>query len=617
MSKLTGSKYQADTKKLKKLQKELARRKKMVYYRRNPARWLIDRLGFSPESLKWSLYEEYEGHNWDDKDPNLITPNPLLRALNALANGKDVGIEAATGTGKTFMSAAIALWFVDCWPKITDGDSGEVLDPGGLVTTVATKQDQLREVLWKEIGNFRPQFDQIHPQAEWLDLKIRMSPDAEAGSKEGWGISGLTASVGSNEKVSTKFSGIHGPHMLFIMDEATGISPAILEAIENTCTGNHNLRLALGNPRSQNDPLHQFCLQDDVEHIRVSALDHPNVVLGEEVIPGAVTRRSIRRRMKKYKDPNHRIILSRVHGVSPSTSGMTLFPDDAIHRTKSHAHKGPIKHLRVRPPGEGDLRIYRKPKHDKLDRYVIFADVAGDRSKTGDYHAAVVLDRETREIAAVLHMRGPRTNYIGELMKLTDIYTIKYGKTGNRVYDEETNRFVPEKKKFKPLFAYERSGVGGLHMDTRIEEYENVYHQRKTDTQEDANERSTIGWDTNRQTRPDMIDALEEWGLELIDNPERLTDKTLWNEARTFTFDESDGKKGKWKAEQGCHDDVIMATAGALIVDSITRGHMTETSTFEDKTEEKSPVAQRFERQAEQNDGGWNSDLPSIAGDLP
>jgi hypothetical protein len=115
-----------------------------------------------------------------------------------------------------------------------------------------------------------------------------------------------------------------------------------------------------------------------------------------------------------------------------------------------------------------------------------------------------------------------------------------------------------------------------------------------------------------------MIDALEEWGLELIDNPQRLTDKTLWNEARTFTFDENDGKKGKWKAEQGCHDDVIMATAGALVVDSITRGHMADTSTFEDSTsEEKSAVAQRFEQQAEQNDGGWNTDLPSIGGDLP
>ena len=474
----------------------------------------------------------------------------------------------------------------------------------------------MREVLWKEIGNFRPQFEKMHPQAEWLDLKLRMDPSEESGSKEGWGISGLTASVGAQEKVSTKFSGIHGPHMLFIMDEATGIPMPIHEAIENTCTGNHNIRLALGNPRSQNDPLHQFATQEDVTHIRVSSMDHPNVVLGKEVIPGAVTRRSIKRRMKKYKDPNHRIILSRVHGVSPSTAGMTLFSDTVIERTKQFAHKAPLKHLRVRPPAKGDLRIYRKPKHDVLDRYVIFADVAGDRSESGDWHAAVVLDRETREICAVLHMRGPRTTYVTELLKLCEIFTIRYGRTGKHQWDPNKKDFVQQKREFPPLLAYERDGVGGLHMDDRLKEYENLYHQRQTDTQEKANVRKTVGWSTNTQSRKDMIDNLEEWALQLKQNPHRLTDKTLWDEARTFSFNEDKGKKGKWEADRGCHDDTIMATAGALTIHTITQGRMVPTERFEPEEEKVDRIQERLDRGSNQNQDPWDSELPEF-GALP
>jgi len=600
--------------KMRRLQAELKKRKKLRFYRQNPLKWMVDRLQFDPRSIRWSDYRAYQNHEWDDKDPDLITPDPLHQMLQGLANKKDVGVEAATGVGKTYLSAAICLWFVDCWPKINDPDTGKVLDPGGLCITVATKEKQLRQVLWKEIENFKPMFNNHHPQAEWMDLKLRMDPDGEGGSKEGWGISGLTASVSSDEDVSTAFSGLHAPHMLFVIDEAPGVPKPILEAIENTCTGGHNLRLALGNPRSQNDPLHDFCTQYGVKHVRVSELDHPNLVLGKEVIPGAITRSSVKRRMRKYHDPNHRIILSRVHGVSPSTSGMTLFPDAAIHKTKEHAMKGPIKQLRVRPPAKGHLRIYRKPKHDRLNRYVIFADVAGDRSKSGDWHAAVVLDRETRAIAAVLRMRGPRTNYIGELMKLTDIYTIRYGSTGRKTYDEEKNEFVEEKQTFRPLLAYERDSVGGLHMDDRIKEYENLYHQRKTDTQGEENVRSSVGWSTNRSTRPDMIDALEEWALGLLDHPSRLTDKHLWDEARNFVFNESNGKNGKWEADTGCHDDVVMATAGALTIDQITENRMVETSRYEDEKPEKHRGVQPPKNA--RNTSSFDVDLPDWGGEV-
>lgn len=50
------------------------------------------------------------------------------------------------------------------------------------------------------------------------------------------------------------------------------------------------MRLALGKPHSVSDVLHQFCLLPVTIHVRISALDHPNVVADDEIVPGSVAR---------------------------------------------------------------------------------------------------------------------------------------------------------------------------------------------------------------------------------------------------------------------------------------------------------------------------------------
>jgi len=560
---------------------EVKRRMKLRYYQRNPLAWMRDKLNIAPESIKWDMLPKYQNHTWDRKDPSVVTPNPLYRILKALVQHKDVGVEAATGVGKSYLAAAISLWFVDVYRKIVD-PQGNVIDPGGLVITVATKESQLRSVLWKEIGKFEEIFTRMNPKANFMDLKLRM--DETRADKESWGIFGQTASVGADEESSTAFQGYHSPHMLFILDEVPGIHPAILEAIDNTAIGGHNMRLFLGNPTSVTDTLHQFCQHPDTEHIRVAALDHPNIVYGREVVPGAVTKGSISRRMKKYDDPDHRMILSRVHGVAPQTSGMAMFSDDAIKDTGVFAEKEPVRRMTVRGAAKGELRIHEEARHDVTNRYVIFGDVAGDKSRSGDYHAAVVLDRIERKPVAVLHMRGPRTDYVTWLLALCKEYVIKYGQTGRRVKDPDTGTEKDEKISQWPLLAYERNSGGALHLDERIMQYPNLYHKRSTDTPEKESIRASVGHHTNRSTRPDMMDELEAWALELSDHPERMTDEAIWNEARTFSWDD---RAGRWDHETGCHDDTLMALAGALYIDKIVRDAQVKTSKYEPSSRQK------------------------------
>ena len=195
--------------------------------------------------------------------------NPLALVCKELADWKDVGVESGTGTGKTFLGACIVLWFLAVYED-------------SIVVTVA--------------------------------------PTA------------FGTGVGAEEQSATKAQGWHAEHMLILTEETPGVHPAIMVAFENTCSSPHNLRLAFGNPDYEEDELHHFCLSPNVTHVRVSALDHPNVVANDpSVVPGAVSVSAIERRKELYAHiPS--MYESRVRGISPKqATGVTLAFVDSDH----------------------------------------------------------------------------------------------------------------------------------------------------------------------------------------------------------------------------------------------------------------------------------------------
>lgn len=211
-------------------------------------------------------------------------------------------------THNTFIAACIMYWFLAAFED-------------SIVISAAPKEDQLLLGIWKEIGRLWPRFQRHFPQAELLTGKIRMKP-AEA-EKEVWAASAFPCGVGANEESATKAQGIHAEHLLIITEETPGIHSAIMNAFENTRTDDHNLQLALGNPDNQHDSLHVFSMQDHVEHVRISALDHPNVVCQRAVVPGAIGAKRLEQRTTKY-GKGSRLYQSRVRGISPSEAADSL-----------------------------------------------------------------------------------------------------------------------------------------------------------------------------------------------------------------------------------------------------------------------------------------------------
>lgn len=298
--------------------------REMPEYRCDPIRWAHDCLAIPRHTLVWSANPGYGAHVWDGD------PDPLAIVCRALADWEDCGVESATTTGKTFLAAVLLLWFLACWD-------------GARVYTFATKEDQLRLFMWSEVRKLWPRFKLWFPNAELTDLCIRM----RGGTDDTWSAHGYAVGISADEDVSSKASGMHAEHMLLIYEETQGQSPAVLLAGENTSTAPHNLRLAIGNPNHQLDPLHQFCRTAGVRAVRISALDHPNVVTGNpNLIPGGVSARSIERRRAKYGEHSP-VYQSRIRGMSPEQAADSLIRKEwleaaaARYRRLEEAHAVP------------------------------------------------------------------------------------------------------------------------------------------------------------------------------------------------------------------------------------------------------------------------------------
>lgn len=267
-------------------------------YQTRPLDWIVDVLGVPRARLVWSLNPGYETHRWDG------TTDPVVAILGALAGGRNVGVESGTTTGKTFLGACVVLWFLACWED-------------ALVITVAPKEDQLALHVWKEVGRLWDRFHARFPSAERSHLRIRMRPGSDA-----WGAVGFVCGVSAAESdgSAVKAQGFHAEHMLVLFEEMPGIRPAITTAFKNTCMAPHNLRVGFGNPDHQLDELHRFCVAPGVVHVRISALDHPNVVADDpSIVPGAASRRRIEERRTEYGEDSP-MYQSRVRGISPAES---------------------------------------------------------------------------------------------------------------------------------------------------------------------------------------------------------------------------------------------------------------------------------------------------------
>lgn len=112
----------------------------------------------------------------------------------------------------------------------------------------------------------------------------------------------------------------------------------------------------------------------------------------------------------------------------------------------------------------------------------------------------------------------------------------------------------------RPVVAFERNNGGGFEMDrlarlNRLGNYR-IYTMKALNAQGKLVDTGKLGFDTNTATRPKMLSDLDDG---LNSHLMHLYDRATVNEAFSFIVNP---KTGKAEAEQGAHDDLIMALAG-------------------------------------------------------
>lgn len=176
----------------------------------------------------------------------------------------------------------------------------------------------------------------------------------------------------------------------------------------------------------------------------------------------------------------------------------------------------------------GYVQIWKKPEPDTF--YVLGGDVA-EGLITGDYSCGVIID-ENFNVCASWHGHIDPDLFGGELVKLAKYYNDAY------IGVESNNH-----------------GISTLKAILRLE-YWNIYYQKSYDKIGEQISQK-IGWNTNRRTKPLMINALAEY---IREHWLWIKWKTLVTEMFTYVIDDD----GTTNAQQGSHDDTIMALAIAL-----------------------------------------------------
>jgi hypothetical protein len=210
-------------------------------------------------------------------------------------------VKSANAVGKSFSAADIALWWFS------------VYDDSEVYVTAAPPLENLKNILWGEMLRTVRLNPDVFKKYTIKELEVKRH-DRSA-------IHGVTIPMtGTSEERVAKFAGKHSPHLLFLVDEGDAVPPEVYEGIEGCVSGGMARLLIMFNPKAQMGPVFQMEIDQKAHIINLSALRHPNVLTGKDVIPGAVTRETVVRRTNQWTRPL-------VEGENPTAARRFEVPD--------------------------------------------------------------------------------------------------------------------------------------------------------------------------------------------------------------------------------------------------------------------------------------------------
>lgn len=243
-----------------------------------------------------------------------------IEVLKALPTGKNIAVRSGHGVGKTLLEAMIIIVYL-------------ILHPNARVPCTAPTEHQLKDILWPYIRKLINGSSILKKYLVWTKTRV-----AVAGYEDTWFAFAVTA------RNPEAIAGSHEKHLLYVIDEASGIDEAIYEAIFGTQTTEAAQLIMFGNPTliagtfyaafhenavefisfhfsSENSPLvtkewceeqaRKYGKESDVYRVRVKG-DFPKGN-PDSLIPLELVREAINRKVK----PGRPVVI----GVDPAAKG--------------------------------------------------------------------------------------------------------------------------------------------------------------------------------------------------------------------------------------------------------------------------------------------------------
>lgn len=288
------------------------------------------------------------------------------RILNSVKKHRKTTVRTGHGVGKTYTCGRIVPWFMFAFPK-------------SIVITTAPTNRQVKNQLWKEI---RTAHKNATKKLGGKMMKTRYEID------EDWFAIGFT--VGDGDDASDKFQGWHAENILIIVDEASGVSPDVYDAIEGVMSGGVTVRLLLtGNPLRRTGDFAESWSDSTYNTVHIPSTDSPNVQEGEIVIPGLTTKEWVDDMRKKYGEDSD-VYRVRVLGQPPQKESDTLIGIDTIEAAKNKDREkyGETEVIGLDPARFGDDKtafVYRRGNYSEVMRTIDKQDTMECAGQAMDY----------------------------------------------------------------------------------------------------------------------------------------------------------------------------------------------------------------------------------------
>jgi hypothetical protein len=230
----------------------------------------------------------------------------------AVRDTRQVVVRSANSVGKDWLGARLALWWA--------------IARGGLVILTGPTERQVRHVLFKELSRtFRG--NRALP-GQLFQLALRVGDEDRV--------------IGFTSDSSDRLTGFHDANVLIVLTEAQGIAPDAFETSQACATSESSRLLVLGNPLRPTGEFYRISRASNWRAIKIPASEHPNVVEGREVIPGAVTLEWCENIEAEYGRESSQY-RARVEAEFPDDSGIdALVQRSWLDRAVERWHGGPF-----------------------------------------------------------------------------------------------------------------------------------------------------------------------------------------------------------------------------------------------------------------------------------